>query len=166
MEIKEIALNDIYIKPEDLRITEDSMHIWKISNSIKEYGQLRPIVCYRRLPDTGLILISGSLIMRALRFLGQTSASVLDLGVKTEQEALQIWCALSLNERPINYIELSKKIKSHPDIKKALANQTTLVQEQIDTLERLLDFDWSCFAEAKKQVDGPDLFGGIDEKTN
>lgn len=161
MEIREEFLNCIYCKPEDLKITEDSMQVWKLADSIKEYGQLVPIICYRIAEGGNLILIDGKLIIKALSYLGRNTGFVLDVGVKTEQEALQIWCALSLNQRPINYIELAKKIKSRPEIKKALAKQTTLLQEEIDTLEKILDFDWSCFAKAKEQAEGPDLFGGF-----
>lgn len=162
MEIKEDFLSSIYCKPEDLKLTEDTMQVWKLADSIKEYGQLVPIICYRTAEQGNLILIDGSLIIRALQYLGKNTGLVLDVGVKTEEEALRIWCALNLNQRPINYIELAKKIRAYPEIKKSLAKQTVLLQEEIDTLERILDFDWSCFAKAKAQADGPDLFGGLD----
>ena len=161
MEIREEFLNFIYCKPEDLKITEDSMQVWKLADSIKEYGQLVPIICYRIAEQGNLILIDGGLIIRALKYLGRNTGFILDVGVKTEQEAMQIWCALNLNQRPINYIELAKKIKAYPEIKKAMAKQTTLLQEEIETLEKILDFDWSCFAKAKEQAQGPDMFGGL-----
>lgn len=162
MELKEDFLNSIYCKPEDLKLTEDTMQVWKLADSIKEYGQLIPIICYRIAPEGNLRLIDGRLIIQALKHLGRNTGMILDLGPKTEEEALKIWCALNLNQRPINYIELAKKIREYPEIKKAMANQTTLLQEEIETLEKILDFDWSCFAKAKAQVDGPDLFGGLD----
>ena len=163
MEIKEDFLSSIFCKPEDMKLTEDSMQVWKIADSIKEYGQLVPIICYRISEQGNLILIDGSLIIRALEKLGKNTGLILDVGVKTEEEALKIWCALNLNQRPINYIELAKKIRAYPEIKKSLAKQTVLLQEEIETLEKILDFDWSCFAKAKAQVEGPDLFGGLDD---
>lgn len=162
MEIKEDFLTSIYCKPEDLKLTEDSMQCWKIADSIKEYGQLVPIICYRKAEQGNLVLLDGSLIVKALQYLGKNTGLILDLGVKTDEEALKIWCALNLNQRPINYIELAKKIREYPEIKKALAKQTVLLQEEIETLEKILDFDWSCFAKAKAQAEGPDLFGGLD----
>ena len=161
MEIKEEFLNCIYCRPEDLKITEDSMQVWKLADSIKQYGQLVPIICHRTDMNSNLILIDGGLIIKALGRLGRNKGYVLDVGVKTEQEALQIWCALNLNQRPINYIELARKIKSHPEIKKALANQTLLLRDEIESLEKILDFDWSCFSKSKETGQTPDMFGGL-----
>lgn len=163
MEIKQVNLSEIFTRPEDLKLTEDSMQVYKLADSIKQYGQLIPIICYRTSEQGNLILIDGSLIVNALRLSDIKTAFIVDLGVKTEQEALQIWCALNLNQRPINYIELAKKIKAYPDVKKAMAKQTILLQEEIDTLERILDFDWSCFSKAKAEAQGPDLFAGVND---
>lgn len=162
MEIKKVFLGEILIKPDDLKLTGDYMAYYKISDSIKEYGQLKPVICYRTSENSGLLLLDGRLIIRALKYLGQDTAFILDLGIKTEQEALQIWCALNLNQRSTNYIELAKKIKAYPEIKKALSKQTTLLPEEIDSLEKILDFDWSCFAKAKQLADGPNLFEGLE----
>ena len=162
MEIKEVDLNQLRVFGTDLKLVEDTMQVWKLADSIKEYGQLVPIVCYQIYGEDYLFILDGSLIFRALKCLEKEKALVLNVGVRTQEEVLKIWCALNLNQRPINYIELAKKIKSWPEIKKALAKQTTLLQDEIDTLEKILDFDWSCFAKAKEQANGPDLFGGFD----
>lgn len=161
MEIKEVDLNQLRIFGTDLKLVEDTMQVWKIADSIKEYGQLVPIVCYQIYGEDYLFILDGSLIFRALKCLGKEKALVLNVGVRTQEEVVKIWCALNLNQRPINYIELAKKIKSHPEIKRSLAKQTVLLQDEIDTLEKILDFDWSCFAKAKEQAEGPDLFGGL-----
>lgn len=162
MEIREEFLSSIYC-PEDLKLTEDTGQVWAISQSIESYGQLVPILCYRIAEQGNLILLDGRLIIRALKYLGRNTGKILDIGVKTEEEALKIWCALNLNQRPINYIELAKKIRKYPEIKKALANQTVLLQDEIESLEKILDFDWGCFAKAKEAAEGPDLFGGLNE---
>ena len=162
MEIKEVALESIHIRPDwDLKLREDLMQVYKIADSIKEYGQLVPLVCWKMSPSGELYLLSGTTIYEALRRLGKTTACITIANALTEQDALKIWSALNLNQRPINYIELAKKIKAYPEIKKAMANQTVMLQEEIDTLEKILDFDWSCFAKAKEQAEGPDMFGGL-----
>lgn len=161
MEIKEVDLNQLRIFGTDLKLSEDSMQIWKIADSIKEYGQLVPIICYQIYGEDYLFILDGSLIFKALRCLNRQKALVLNVGVRTREDALKIWFALNFNQRPINYIEVAKIIKAMPEIKNSLAKQTVLLQEEIDSLEKILDFDWSCFAKAKQQAEGPDMFGGL-----
>lgn len=162
MEIKEVAIESIHIRPDwDLKLRKDLMQVYKIADSIKEYGQLVPIVCWRMSPTGELQLLSGATIYEALRRLGKKTAFITIANAFTEQDALKIWSALNFNNRPINYIEVAKKIKAYPEIKKAIANQTILLQEEVDSLEKILDFDWSCFAKAKEQLEGPDMFGGL-----
>lgn len=166
MEIKEVAIESIHIHPDwDLKLREDLMQVYKIADSIKEYGQLVPIVCWKMSPTGELYLLSGATIYEALRRLARPTAYITIANAFTEQDALKIWSALNLNERPINYIELAKKIKAYPEIKKAMAKQTVLLQEEIDNLEKILDFDWSCFAKAKEQAEGPNMFGGLFDET-
>ena len=161
MEIKEETLSSIFCEPDRLKLTEDSMQVWKIADSIREYGQLIPIICYRIAEGGNLILIDGSLILRALQYLGKNTGFVLDVGIRTKAEALKIWSVLNLNARPINYIELAKKIREYPEIKKAIPNQTLMSNQEIESLDKALDFDWSYFAKAKEQTEGPDMFGGL-----
>lgn len=167
MEIKEVALESIHIRPDwDLKLREDLMQIYKIADSIKEYGQLVPIVCWKMVPSQELQLLSGATIYEALRRLGRKTAFITVANAMNEQDALKIWSALNLNERPINYIEFSKKVKQYPEIKRAIAKQTVMLQEEIDSIENLLDFDWSCFAKAKERTEGPDMFGGLFDGTD
>lgn len=161
MEVKEETLSSIYCEPDSLKLTEDSMQVWKIADSIKEYGQLLPIICYRIAEGRQLILIDGVLILKALQYLGKNTGFVLDAGIHTKYEALKIWSVLNLNTRPINYIELAKKIRKYPEIKKTIPNQTLMSNQEIESLDKSLDFDWSCFAKAKEQTEGPDMFGGL-----
>lgn len=166
MEVKEISIESISCREDwDLKLREDLMQVYKIADSIKEYGQLVPIICWKLENSENLQLLSGATILQALKRLGRQTVSAIIVKANNEEDALKIWCALNLNQRPINYIELAKKIKAYPGIKKAIANQTVMLQEEIDSLERILDFDWSCFAKAKAQAEGPNMFGGLFDET-
>ena len=160
MEIKELTIDEIKNPYWNLKLVSDSMRPYLLAESLKEFGQLIPVVVWKREQDC--CLLKGQTILRALKLLSQERCICVISNATTEEDALKIWCAFNLNCRAINYIELAKKIKQYPSIKKAMEKQTIMLQEEIESLEKILDFDWSCFAKAKEQVSGPDLFGGLD----
>ena len=160
MEIKEVAIESVHCKSGwGLKLREDLMQVYKLADSIREWGQMMPVICWER--EGEWELVSGATILAAMKILGKKTVYIYVSGAKNEQEALKIWAVLNLNYRPINYIEFAKKIKQYPEIKRALANQTILLKEEIESLEKLLDFDWGCFEKAKEQAEGPDMFGGL-----
>lgn len=160
MEIKELNISEINNPYWELKLRADNMYPYLLAESIKENGQLIPVVVWKK--EEAYCLLKGQTILRALSLLGQDKCVCAVSNATNEEDALKIWCALNLNSRAINYIEVAKKIKQYPSIKKAMEKQTIMLQEEINNLERILDFDWSCFAKAKEQANGPDLFGGLD----
>ena len=109
MEVKEISIESISCREDwDLKLREDLMQVYKIADSIKEYGQLVPIICWKLENSENLQLLSGATILQALKRLGRQTVSAIIVKANNEEDALKQFESIVKEELNIKNIIFEK----------------------------------------------------------
>jgi hypothetical protein len=118
----------------------------KFSESVRRYGQLRPIVVARQADGT-LSFIDGFYLLQQLKGQGVTEVDVIEVDVADEAEARVLQLA-TLTEFDIDYCNLALATKDLLDAghtPEALASIAPFSAVRFQHLASVANFDWSRF---------------------
>ena len=161
-EIKTVSTADVVTASDAGWRYDDGVMLTKLTASVREFGQLRlPVV--RTGGDGRLHVIRGRNIVTAVRLAGLEDITVLDVGKRSESDAIAIALALEIG-REINYANLGHRVavlvrdgRSAQEV----SGLSPFSTERIESFVTLSTFDWS---EYDKTDDGQSGFSFGDDQ--
>lgn len=143
MEIDKLVPNDWNPKLDYNSTEELKIEFEKIKNSLKDHGQVDPIIV-REIKDKYEI-INGYHRWVAMKELEFKEVEIKNLGKITKNEAIKIGLSLEETKIPLDVIEVAQLVKSLKEIGEWQGLPYSL--EEIENKIKLLDFDFKQFGE-------------------
>lgn len=143
----ELDINTIRPNPMQPRKTFDSQSLQELSDSIKEYGILQPIlVCEDDLKED-YVLVSGERRLRAAKLAGYTSIKAIIIDISVWDELREIALIENIQREDLNPIELAQcykeLIEKYHFTHDQLAQRVAKSRTQITNTLRLLNLEES-----------------------
>lgn len=132
------------IKPKKYDIKEQCQHKEKLveRSLLKHKTQFKPILVYET-PDGGYQLIQGGTLLKKMKELGYKEIWILDIGMKTIAESLDICNTLDASVRDIDILKFAKFIIDSEIPDEKIADELGINVMQIRVYKDLLNLKFT-----------------------
>ena len=144
----ELEIDSIVPNPMQPRKTFDPQALQELSDSIREYGILQPIlVCENNADSDSYVLVSGERRLRAAKLAGQSSIKAIIIDVAVWDELRELALIENIQREDLNPLELAQCYKELIDkyhfTHDQLAQKVAKSRAQITNTLRLLNLEES-----------------------
>lgn len=144
----ELEIDSIIPNPMQPRKTFDPQALQELSDSIREYGILQPIlVCENNADSDSYVLVSGERRLRAAKLAGQSSIKAIIIDVAVWDELRELALIENIQREDLNPLELAQCYKELIDkyhfTHDQLAQKVAKSRAQITNTLRLLNLEES-----------------------
>lgn len=144
----ELEIDSIVPNPMQPRKTFDPQALQELSDSIREYGILQPIlVCENNADSDSYVLVSGERRLRAAKLAGQSSIKAIVIDVAVWDELRELALIENIQREDLNPLELAQCYKELIDkyhfTHDQLAQKVAKSRAQITNTLRLLNLEES-----------------------
>lgn len=144
----ELEIDSILPNPMQPRKTFDTQALQELSDSIREYGILQPIlVCENNADSDSYVLVSGERRLRAAKLAGQSSIKAIIIDVAVWDELRELALIENIQREDLNPLELAQCYKELIDkyhfTHDQLAQKVAKSRAQITNTLRLLNLEES-----------------------